>query len=403
MKTTTALRWVSLASRLHPPSPLSRRDSAKILSLLSSSFRKELDRQYPAGLPDLEKSTDTHLRSILENPLFTPRDGASGDHKPNKAIDRIQDLMSRPMDVFAKQVAIGSATLSTAATCLQTHLNNALASPDEKPSVMIANSGAGTFVADWLWSSGLEESGRFYQDHYFLQLIVSSLTAESKHDKLLGWLRRLELNVHKRKSAASVKEYFKFLQLCILSEIRWGKGLESAIALFIRAAEDTQPEIQKSPRIGRCFRRVASALTAKLVYGRDEIRPQSAVIQSFVQLVKKEWASPDTRLIAFHDVYLVADPMPATALEYLKRLSAQQLANQTRQARSRTVLLSLRTAELCLDKDQQIEAMAVLNFLQHNFSSEIGLHPPSSAKYLQEHLIKEEERNLCILDNLATA
>ena len=70
MRTTGGLSWKSLLSKLHPPLPLTSKDSVKILALLNASFRQQLDRQRPAEYPDTEHYTNTHLQSILTNPLF---------------------------------------------------------------------------------------------------------------------------------------------------------------------------------------------------------------------------------------------------------------------------------------------------------------------------------------------
>ena len=401
MKATIALGWKSLISKLHSPLPLSQRDSAKLLAVLDASFKRELARQHPAGLPGSKQSTDMFLRSILENPLFIHWNGSSGQHKTGTRLDQVRDLMKRPMDIFAEQVAVGSATLSTANTCLVTHLNSCLASPDAKSSAVMARSGAGASVVNWLWSSGLAESGKFLQNRDFIQTIIRTLVADSNHGQLLEWLHRLYSNARQGMSSSSHEDYYFFLRQYITAERGWGEGLESAISLFLKIATDPQQENSKHPKLRWYLQNEARRLTGLLLQTPNEVKPQSAVIEPLVQWIKNSGDPLSSRSVAFYEVYLAASPSPTTALKYFQNLSAHDLTVQKPTTRSRTVLLGLRTAELCLNEGRQIETTAVINFLQENFSKEIGLHTQAHHGSPKVASVEAEERSLHLLENLA--
>src|SRR5467141_2839805 len=65
MKKTSILNLKSWP-KIHPPLPRTPRESQQLLSALTSSFRRQLDA---AGNKPVQ-STDRHLKSILDNPLF---------------------------------------------------------------------------------------------------------------------------------------------------------------------------------------------------------------------------------------------------------------------------------------------------------------------------------------------
>ncbi|KAK0914478.1 hypothetical protein LTR57_013921 [Friedmanniomyces endolithicus] len=94
MKGSTVLRsWKDWASKLHPQLPLSPKESHRLLTALTGSFRRHLDEVHPTTAPDSKLklgavsvlttsphaihssaiSADKHLASVLTNPLLNKR------------------------------------------------------------------------------------------------------------------------------------------------------------------------------------------------------------------------------------------------------------------------------------------------------------------------------------------
>ena len=142
MKPSRALS-INPWTNLHPPLPRTPRQSQQLLNALTSSFRRELDREHPPVQPASERpssgkhvlpgnrpteehphssshATDKHLRMILDNPLFrlTPSHSArSVSHGQTPNVDKAR-LQKEPMVVFDELVASGSATVGIVADCL---------------------------------------------------------------------------------------------------------------------------------------------------------------------------------------------------------------------------------------------------------------------------------------------
>ena len=98
----------SLVSKLHPQLPLSPKESQRLLTALTSSFRKQLDEAHPRQAQDedvrpkldrmgpvnpgyhgLHTSSvsfaDKHLASVLTNPLLAK---TAADEKPGVAYEK---------------------------------------------------------------------------------------------------------------------------------------------------------------------------------------------------------------------------------------------------------------------------------------------------------------------------
>lgn len=402
MKSTMSLSWKSLVSKIHPPLPMSPRASARLLALLNSSFKHELDRQYSAGLPDSKHHTNDHLRSILTNPLFDNRGHSRSMGSKDKPFGRLQDLVKRPMDVFREQVSAGTATLQTACLCLQAQYNNCLASPDTTVTNAMRVSRAGTTVLEWLWSSGIEESRCFFDSREPFELLVPFLVAERRHDRILHWLRRLYAEANQDRSPEIGRIFRNLLLDFIKAEISLGKGLQSATAFFIQVARGAQDSQIGSNKLKGVSNSVAYYLTTKLMAVPKSAELQTFTLEPFLN-VSKSFTSTQrgTCLAALQGLYLARRPSPRAALLYFQGLSPKTIAELTPERRPLIIFMGLKTAELCLDLHRQAEASHMMDFLQSHFRSEIVSRRIPDQK--KGSLDKAEDQSLHLLDSLAIA
>lgn len=405
MKSTASLSLESLLSKIHPPLPMSPRESARLLGLLNSSFKHQLDRPPSAGLPDTEHHTDSHLRSILTSPLFDTRINPRGMKSKDEPFGRIQDLVKRPMDIFRKQVSAGTATLQTACLCLKAQYNSCLASPSTTPTDAMKASRAGTTVLQWLWSSGMEESPRFFDSREHLKLLVPFLVAEREHDRILQWLQRLYAETSKYTSPEHCRRYRNLLLDFIKAEVSLGQGLESATTLFIQVAHNPQESGIRFNNLNGAFNYVAYHLTVKLMAIPRSAELQTSTIEPFMNVSKTfTTAKCGTVLGALHGAYLAKSPTPEAALRYLQGLSQRQIAKLTPSKLSRIIPMGLRAAELCLDSNRQAEAVQLMDFLQSNFKSEVVSPVMSDHHDMRKGSSdKAEAQSLHLLDSLAIA
>ncbi len=235
-------------SKLHHPLPLNEKSTKKLLDTLTTSFRKQLDREHgwlgdesdtivaaaavkkasrspKAPLPTAAVSkattrligldngprsatktgsthtahiqgiqqqgsaghrpTDRHLRAILSNPLFSYDQTVGNPTRLGAERD--------PMDIFDWAVARGLMTTKRAAGCLLAKRREAVQSSSVSAKASMAASGAGLKVLQWLRSSGLERDLSFVSDAQLTGVLVQFLAAEDGLDAIVWlWIERLQ-------------------------------------------------------------------------------------------------------------------------------------------------------------------------------------------------------------------
>lgn len=192
-------RW---ASRIHPQLPLSTKDSQKLLRLLNTEFQKELDHRHPVSTELLSSSSSTapvgrrslspsrlkrsphesaasHLGSILTHPLFAWTEDAPGED-PRELHD--------PKPWFARKVARGTASMSSAKELLRVTLRRVHHAAPASRRAILAEERAGSEVLNWLRTSGLECSDEMKADLKFCRTLTPALVAEGRGDVVLRWL-----------------------------------------------------------------------------------------------------------------------------------------------------------------------------------------------------------------------
>ncbi|KAL6719012.1 hypothetical protein ACLMJK_003247 [Lecanora helva] len=382
---------------------MSPKESARILALLNASFKQQLNRQHPAGLDSNEHLTDLHIRSILTNPLLCQLSKVPSRTRNNKAFSKAQDILKGPMEVFVKEVAAGSATPQIAACCLKSHFNNCLASPDTDISAAMRASGASKMVTDWLWSSGLEESGNFFKHLDLMGYLTKFLIAEGHSFRIRRWLERLQQVALRNQLPTDYQNYKNLLSQYISSETSVGKGLESATRILIQIMESVPKSNVENRRLLNIHENVAFSITFKLMDTPKTPALHSHTVEPFRTAIQAYCKKPTSSLVAFHDMYLIRVPNPNFAFEYFKWVPTQQINKMNRRTRSRLVFLGLKTAELLLERNRQSDAILTMDLLQDKFRDEIGLHAYRKIDYLEQSSEEEEARSIRLLDGLAVA
>ncbi|KAL0936208.1 uncharacterized protein CTRU02_208423 [Colletotrichum truncatum] len=188
-------------SSIHQPLPLSSRESQKLLNVLKTSFRQNLDKEHGWAPETTESSvsqtsskhpstsrdshrrpTDRHLRSILSNPLFK-----SGGKPNDVAFAAPRD----PMDVFDEAASKGMMTRKAATGCLRAKRQQILQSSALSVHDAMAASMAGLRVLQWLRSSGEERTLEFLTDKHFVYELSPFLISEGLEEVAWMWADRM--------------------------------------------------------------------------------------------------------------------------------------------------------------------------------------------------------------------
>ena len=412
MKSEVAHTFKSLTSKLYGPLPLTPRTSQQLLSQLNASFKEQFDRQHLASSLSTEDHTDIHLQSILKNPLFNtkPRMRETSTRKPqynDQSLGLLQKHTTQALDAFRERASQGTADLKMAKKCLNIEYQACMTSCAATPRQAMRTSGAGSTILQWLWSSGMEDSGIFLDDPLFVPLLVTFLVAEGQQSRISGWLQRFRcsgkrpfLSISTLDADRIRKELFAAL---IRQEIRIGDGLESAIDLFIRTVADLRGvEFDVKPATWE--------LVNSILRLPNSSEPQPPIFHAFSKTARS--LNISLHLEACLGIYIQEQPDPQPLLRWFQSTEGMQ-KRQAKYAtrRPHIVLLGLRAAELFLNDGRQKEALWIMEFLQTNFKPELG-SPESRVRpamfgnrhaqvfFEARDLLKNEERNLRLLDTL---
>jgi hypothetical protein len=224
-------------SKIHPPLPRNPRESQQLLDALTSSFRRQLDAS-DSNQP--AKSTDLHVQSILNHPLFrvTP---SKPVREFKQHIFPQQRLLTDPMAVMDELMAAGTLTGNDIHACLSSLMVIAGSTTGDTRRVL-KKYGAGGRVVSWFWSADSESKKSLFKSRKGTRATLKFVAAEGLQDMALLWLRmlvRCDLGgIDGKIPPKAARGLFRnFLVDFLTEEIRYGNGLESALQYFLQASQ----------------------------------------------------------------------------------------------------------------------------------------------------------------------
>ncbi|RDW86542.1 uncharacterized protein DSM5745_03184 [Aspergillus mulundensis] len=279
-------------SRIHFPLPQTPRQSQQLLNALTSSFRRELDREHPptASSPDEVSgvnnasnghrlnevhpqssvhATEQHLRTLLDNPLFRVSLSTHGVRsQPQLDADGLRPR-KEPMVIFDELVASGSATVASVSDCLNWQLLIASRHSGEEFVKALRDSQAGSRVFSW-WSSSDSMTKRdFITNVRAVRSTCKAMAAEGLQSSVLAWLKMLgDCNVGGYPTSTRFAETnFKYLLGNFLkAEVECGGGIGSSLRFYLDACRVLVPMSDGRPRLS-----LKIALGAPAAYLIDNI------------------------------------------------------------------------------------------------------------------------------------
>lgn len=427
MKSSATLSLRALTSKLHPPLPLTPRESQQLLSLLTSSFRKQLNREHrsfradddikirrkpvgnshgkstrarspsispPTATTSSSWSTDHHLQSILKNPLFS---AGLKDPRPSLLIqspiyhgdiEEGQSASFDPMAWFEGTVASGSATITKAKYSLETLCKILTSSPETSVKHEMAKSGAGSKVQSWLWSSGLEESLEFLRDNGFTAVLTRYLVAERRHEVVWKWMHRLRDLECKRSTEESkglppapIQSAGGLLLHLVKAESTHGDGVRAAVGHFLHIAGRERLEKMEAQQgsMMREHARLASKFlgpTGRYLTHVLTENPRAAKldVEFFERFTKSTlmWSS-ESLYQAKLQLHHPGKPSAEAALRYLKHISTKVSFTPSARKRKDIVHLFLDSASLLLQQDRYDDGALVMEFIRRNYAADLGI------------------------------
>ncbi|KAH8706932.1 hypothetical protein GQ44DRAFT_743454 [Phaeosphaeriaceae sp. PMI808] len=408
----------SLASKLHPQVPLSPRESQQLLTLLTTSFRAHLDRAHPIPehrhaqkqtgslvprssspirAPSSHVAATRHIDSILTNPLFAvkPRRRAS----ESAAVDVLRD----PVGWFVDQIATGAATLPNAALCL-----DLLDVAPETSSRRHNGKSFASVLAEWLRSSGLDQSRGFVDVHILrqtfgkksLQKLITLLFAEGEVASPWRWfIRSQEQRIKETNLDAKQVLAFRQALLWAMASIQGNKNLGQGISIFMQAFR--MIEVEGHEQAYDVIRPAGAHLINRIISASDTaIEP--ALYHTFL-LSSRKWSgnwnqAVESMLWLHHPTQRSASP----GLDFLRDPTGAIAHVQSKTSRRHfLVQLCLGVARQLLEEERHAEAQVAMQFTKEHFADLVLSKTPVVAPQTKSRQTDlTEKQNLELLDQL---
>jgi hypothetical protein len=393
MKGSSVLSFKSWP-KIHPPLPRTPRESQQLLSALTSSFRRQLD----AADSKPVQSTDQHLRSILDNPLFRVAPSksvyAAGAHGGPRLFGK--RLAEEPMAVFDELTASGSVSGKDIAECLTYQLALAGSTSGDARTAM-RSSGAGSRVVSWFWASDSAARKTFFKSRRATMAALKFMAAEELQDTVMVWLRMLSkrdlggLDGHIPEGAGRCL-FSNFLSDFMAAEILYGRGIASALGYFVQMPKMCTCLVDRPGNDLRDAMLVSGAtfLGQWIIDHRqspDVTEIPMLVYDAFCEAISTLPSLPFLAVATwlYHPTHPTAEPL----LEYVARNPPRKLRVWDDAKRELFVRVYLDGFRMLLDQEQYGDASDLAPFVKQLISSESSPKASEQSPFSteQDHLL----------------
>jgi hypothetical protein len=370
----------TLASKIHPPLPLTARESTQLLNVLTASFQHHLDQHHPVGAallgrtpPTTRQSTspsprslhfqqlhaqasaNDHIGAVLANPLLArkPRAVSFSSLNASSATDA-QLFREKPLEWLEEKIATGTVSMPHVAMCLDRLWQ-------VTDAVQMKELGAASKIVGWLRaSSQIPEADLLSPvkgNKKMYALLTNMLVLEGREEIIVSWLKSGSLP-HGSRS--------RLLNRYLHAASELGSGLESAMTAVLRLSAVYKVDLKPLQPAMWGF------IFLALNHGASSV---SAETYDSFSARSKSWSRFQVRDEAFLSLFHPSSPSPEAALRYLKSLSTSgsEMKDFRAAARYGHVTLSLALTQLLLAQDRHEDAKFVLQFAQKHFPHELGL------------------------------
>jgi hypothetical protein len=317
------------------------------------------------------------MQTVLNNPLF--RVVPPGLTYPQPAAASRASLGERiakePMAVFDELVAAGSINRENLGNCLNSQLA-LIGSQSSDIKQEMQKTGAGSRIVNWFWASDPASRKHLFRSQRTSRAALKFMTAEGLHNEIAVFLRMLkELNLGGNNGY--IPEYpgrrmFKFfLQDYMEADVRYGRGISSAFAALIHAAELTasMPDGVRA----HMLRGGAIYLLRSIVsHGRSTLldNVSTAVFDRFCEVLDS-LPSLELRSEALQ-LYHPSHPTAQPFLKYIREHPEEEAFSFSppEQAQESVLQAHLDALRLLLDQERYKDALLLVPRIQQMFSED---------------------------------
>ncbi|KAK5069866.1 hypothetical protein LTR51_008180 [Lithohypha guttulata] len=394
MRTTTALaaRMSKLLANLHPPSPLTAQEGQRLLNVLQTSFKKELDAHHPnprqfvqedhaiptGNLSTSSYATSAHFGSILSHSILGNLEG----------LQTKQDAL-RKFDQLVAESRIDTARL----TSLMKWYNQAV----QGDGGVVSSERLGDKLNTWLLSTNHTAREQFFLDGHSLGIAIAMLNHEKNESILWNWLR----TVYERQTidaSLQSKQWLHVEDILVSALMRLAishNDLNEATAQFNQACAYRLSSGRADPRLQSnssaehnvpmisAGRRLASAI----IYHRLNHGIDVDLFSTALECLPSWLIDPATSK-AFCTLYHPSQPSAKPLYRHLKTESQAALLVQRQEKASptsrKTVMTALLDAsKLQLEQGKRAQASFLLDFAIDHYPDFL---PPREKKEVEPQL-----------------
>lgn len=264
----------ALAHKINNQAPLGPGESNRLLTALTSSFRKHLDEAHPSQSYDEGKRSpvkdgsegsnrhkiyssialaDHHMSSVLTNPLLVKSAKAKAVPKPElDASTAAVELKNgtNPFDLLESYHAKGYATIEVALSCLKQFRRSIKDLTYEDQVAKVQGEEAGKRVLSWLWNSDVLQSQAYADNVQIQDGLVWLVMMEGHEDFLWQWLES-DLDLPQSSAAKGYQKHqtrqfwkSRIIYAMVMTKLgqphRAARSADAALDLYFRAVQQVQ-------------------------------------------------------------------------------------------------------------------------------------------------------------------
>lgn len=325
MRGSTVLQgFKDWASKLHPQLPLTQRESNRLLTALTTSFRSHLDKAHPRVAeepPKLKDSVngqvprpsnhamhssaafaDKHLSSVLTDlagpPRRKPTANVSKEDQDfaNAQVELQKSPAKDPVQLLEDYEKHGNASVAIARLCLEKCEKTLEGLAEDKRTDQIQKTQAGRRVLLWLWETGRYKQPEFVDDKVFIDKLVPFLLREGWESYLWEWIELDQILAEGNNEYSGVKKMYhryrwkgRLLRAMVVHRLedpgRADQNADKALDTFFKAADlkisSKEPCLRFLP-LGHAGPALARALRIDMEWN---LRTDPARYDRFIQCV----------------------------------------------------------------------------------------------------------------------
>jgi len=435
MRGSTVLQgFKDWASKFHPQLPLTQRESNRLLTALTTSFRIHLDKAHPRAAEEPSKLKDSgngqvlrtsnhaihssaafadkHLSSVLTDLAGPPRRNSTATVSKadqdfaNAQIELQNNPAKDPVQLLEDYEKRGNASVAIARLCLEQYVKSLEGLAQDRKAHRIQQTQAGRRVLLWLWETGRYKQPEFVDDKVFIDKLVPFLLKEGWESYLWEWIELDQILAEGNNEYSGVKKMYhryrwkgRLLRAMVAHRLedpgRVHRNADKALDTFFKAADlkmsSKEPGLRFLP-LGHA----GSALSRALRIDQEwNIRTDPVRYDRFVDCVKLFNDTSElhvTRVAAILRLHHPTSPDGRPMYDFYQRVFhdcspgwkkyGDNLRNTAAEERDPSWhLLMTQTMALLRWQGLDLEAERIKAHL-------IEIFPVQSAKYLEKNLQK---------------